>query len=94
MLPALKVTYIKSGRLPVTIRSIVLHCSKNRTLKTIRMLSIQTYSTCSENGEEIRKSFQYVHDAGICPQHHENLENLGLQIGKNRASGGMLKCGV
>jgi len=66
MIPASKVTYIESDGQPVTIRSIVWHHSENQTLKTIQIPSIQTYSTCSENGEEIGKPPQYVHDAGIC----------------------------
>ena len=65
MLPALKVTYIESDERPVTIRSIVSHNSENRTVTTAQMSSIETYSTRSENGEEIRKPLQYVQDVGI-----------------------------
>ena len=65
MLPASKITYIESDGQPVTIRSIEWHHSENRTLTTIWMLSVQTYSTRSENGKEIWKPLQYVHDAGI-----------------------------
>jgi len=94
MLPASKVTYIESDGQPVTRRSIVWHHYENWTLKTIQMLSVQTYPTCSKNGEEIRKLLQYVHNAGIHRKYYKNLENIGFQIGKNRASNGMLKWGV
>ena len=66
MLPAPKVTYIESDGQPVTKRSIVWYHSENQTLTTIRMPCIQIKSTHSENGEEIWKPLQYVHDVGIC----------------------------